>query len=166
METALSDALYLTDVERNGDVVAMTSYAPLLAKKGHTQWRPDMIYFDNTSVNPTPEYYVQKLYGNNSGDSYIPTMLTVDSDNPKVKARVGVSVVADSSTGDRIVKLVNMLPVAVNADLSGLDLKVRTVKGERLTGDPSDETAKSSPVTLTVPTMELPPYSFTVFRTK
>ncbi len=125
-----------------------------------------MIYFDNTSVNPTPEYYVQKLYGNNSGDSYIPTMLTVDSDNPKVKARVGVSVVADSSTGDRIVKLVNMLPVAVNADLSGLDLKVRTVKGERLTGDPSDETAKSSPVTLTVPTMELPPYSFTVFRTK
>ena len=166
VETALSDALYLTDVERNGDVVAMTSYAPLLAKKGHTQWRPDMIYFDNTSVNPTPEYYVQKLYGNNSGDSYIPTMLTVDSDNPKVKARVGVSVVADSSTGDRIVKLVNMLPVAVNADLSGLDLKVRTVKGERLTGDPSDETAKSSPVTLTVPTMELPPYSFTVFRTK
>lgn len=93
-------------------------------------------------------------------------MLTVDSDNPKVKARVGVSVVADSSTGDRIVKLVNMLPVAVNADLSGLDLKVRTVKGERLTGDPADETAKSSPVTLTVPMMELPPYSFTVFRTK
>ena len=34
---ALAEALYLTSVERNADVVTMTSYAPLLAKEGHTQ---------------------------------------------------------------------------------------------------------------------------------
>ena len=39
LETALSEALYLTAVGRNGDVVAMTSYAPLLAKERHTTGR-------------------------------------------------------------------------------------------------------------------------------
>ena len=68
IETALSDALYLTAIERNADVVSMTSYAPLLAKEGHTQWNPDMIYFNNDEVKPTVEYHVQKLFGNNSGD--------------------------------------------------------------------------------------------------
>ena len=53
METALAEALYLTSVERNADVVTMTSYAPLLAKEGHTQWNPDLIYFNNTEVKPT-----------------------------------------------------------------------------------------------------------------
>lgn len=32
VETALAEALYLTAVERNADVVEMASYAPLLAK--------------------------------------------------------------------------------------------------------------------------------------
>ena len=53
IETALAEALYLTSVERNADVVTMTSYAPLLAKEGHTQWNPDLIYFNNTEVKPT-----------------------------------------------------------------------------------------------------------------
>lgn len=163
VETALSDALYLTDVERNGDVVAMTSYAPLLAKNGHTQWRPDMIYFDNTDVYPTPEYYVQRLYGNNSGDRYIPTTLAVDSSDPKVKARIGVSVVADSKTGRRVVKLVNMLPVPLKANLSELGIKAKNVSAEQLTGDPADETAKSAHTTVALPEATLPPYSFTVF---
>lgn len=163
VETALSDALYLTDVERNGDVVAMTSYAPLLAKNGHTQWRPDMIYFDNTDVYPTPEYYVQRLYGNNSGDSYIPTTLAIDSSDPKVKARIGVSVVADSKTGRRVVKLVNMLPVPLKANLSELGIKAKNVSAEQLTGDPADETAKSTRTTVALPEATLPPYSFTVF---
>ena len=53
IETALAEALYLTSVERNGDIVSMTSYAPLLAKEGHTQWNPDLIYFNNREVKPT-----------------------------------------------------------------------------------------------------------------
>lgn len=163
IETALSDALYLTDVERNGDVVAMTSYAPLLAKKGHTQWKPDMIYFDNTSVHLTPEYYVQQLYGNNSGDTYIPTTVDIANENPKVQARIGVSVVADSATGRKTVKLVNMLPVEVNADLSALGLADGTVDASRLTGDPADEHATAESVSLSIPKATLPPYSFTVF---
>ena len=54
MENALAEAIHLTNVERNADVVVMSSYAPLLAKEGHTQWNPDLIYFNNTEVKPTP----------------------------------------------------------------------------------------------------------------
>ena len=66
----------MTALERNGDVVHLSSYAPLLAKKGHTQWNPDLIYFDNTSVAPTVNYYVQQLFGHHSGDAYLPTTVS------------------------------------------------------------------------------------------
>lgn len=71
METALSEALYLTAIERNGDIVSMTSYAPLLANEKHIQWSPDLIYFNNSEVKPTVSYYVQQMYGQNSGNEYI-----------------------------------------------------------------------------------------------
>ena len=69
LETALAEALYLTDIERNGDVVEMTSYAPLLCKDGHSNWNPDMIYFGNTSVRTTPAYEVQRLFSVYGGDA-------------------------------------------------------------------------------------------------
>ena len=53
----------------------MSSYAPLLAKDGRTQWNPDLIYFNNREVRPTTGYYVQKLYGQNAGDHYIPSQI-------------------------------------------------------------------------------------------
>ena len=45
---ALAEAAYLCNLERNADVVVMSSYAPLLSKEGHTSWNPDLIYFNNT----------------------------------------------------------------------------------------------------------------------
>ncbi len=166
LETALSIALYLTDVERNADVVTMTSYAPLLAKNGHTQWRPDLIYFDNTSVYPTVDYQVQKLYGNNSGNSYMPAAVNIATDNDKAKARVGSSIVKDEATGDYIVKLVNMLPVAanVNLDLVPLGVTAEKVMAEQLAGDPAATDTAVKKVEISLPEAVLPPYSFTVIR--
>ncbi len=69
---ALSEAAYMAALERNGDVVRLSSYAPLLAKTGHTQWNPDLIYFDNTSIMLTANYHVQRLYGINAGDTWLP----------------------------------------------------------------------------------------------
>lgn len=50
LETALAEALYLASIERNADIVTMTSYAPLLAKEGRTQWATDLIYFKFLSI--------------------------------------------------------------------------------------------------------------------
>lgn len=71
--TALCEAAFLTGIEKNADHVAMTSYAPLLARTGHNQWQPNLIWFDNTGVYGTPGYYVQKLFSNNIGTALVKT---------------------------------------------------------------------------------------------
>lgn len=77
LRSALAEAAYMTTLERNGDVVRLASYAPLLGKTGRTQWDPDLIYFTNTAVTPTINYYVQQLFSRNAGDSYLANELVV-----------------------------------------------------------------------------------------
>ena len=81
---ALAEGLYLLHVERNGDIVAMTSYAPLFARKDNTNWNPDMIYFDNERAYPTCSYYVQQLFGLSSGQYYYGDCVKFEGD-AKVK---------------------------------------------------------------------------------
>ncbi|PPK87130.1 alpha-L-arabinofuranosidase [Neolewinella xylanilytica] len=168
VETALSEALYLTAVERNGDVVEMTSFAPLLAKEGKTNWNPDLIYFTNTEVKKTVDYYVQQLYGQNAGNEYIPSQVNLSDGNRDVRERVGVSVVRDEATGDVILRMANLLPVAVTAsvDPAGLDLRGSATL-HVLQGDPTDRDA--TPTTSEIElgsevTYEMPAYSFSVIR--
>lgn len=71
---ALCEAAFLTGLEKNADHVVMSCYAPLLARTGHQQWQPDLIWFDNESVYGTPSYYVQQLFGNNVGASLVETV--------------------------------------------------------------------------------------------
>lgn len=186
LETALSEALYLCSVERNADVVEMTSYAPLFARKGHTQWNPDMIYFDNVSVEPTTGYQVQRMFGQNAGSVYVPSEVMLSTSDSRqlgaahsdVFKRIGVSVVKDDDTHTYVVKLVNYLPVAneVDVDLSSLQVAEgqpvvwdETVRGELLTGELADTRCESVP--LTNARLEsgklkitLPAYSFGVVR--
>ena len=170
METALTEALYLAALERNGDVVHMSSYAPLLAKDGRTQWNPDLIYFNNREVRPTTGYYVQKLYGQHAGDHYIPSQISLDNQDSRVKLRVGSSIVRDSKTGDVIVKLVNMLPVSIETEvqLPGIDGIQSSATRTVLAGAPE---TTPLPVTDTIEAganfkQQLPAYSFTVIRLK
>jgi alpha-L-arabinofuranosidase len=170
LETALSEALHLNTLERNGDVVAMSSYAPLFAKEGFTQWNPDLIYFTNTEVKLTPGYYVQHLYGNTPGDEYIPADLQYSSNDPGVIKRISTSIVKNTKTNELIVRAVNLLPVTTHIRLnlesfSGKKNILKTV----LTGNPADR--KAAPVTGEVQLQEnapetLPPYSLTVWRIK
>jgi alpha-L-arabinofuranosidase len=171
LETALAEALYLTSVERNGDVVSMASYAPLLAKDGHTQWNPDLIYFNNAEVRPTTGYQVQKLYGVNHGDQYLANTLTVPTRDEKACKRVATSVVRDSKTGDVIIKLVNLLPVAAKTQvkLDAFDALATMAERTVLTGQPDGRNLQ--PVTDKIQVgsefpCDLPAYSFTVIRLK
>jgi alpha-L-arabinofuranosidase len=170
-ESALSEAIYLTSLERNADVVSMSSYAPLLAREGHTQWNPDMIYFNNTEVKLTAAYQVQKLYGQNSGDQYLPVSVTLSNNQDAVKKRVAVSVVRDSKSKDMIIKLVNLLPVAVKVttDLNNIVLVGEKITKTVLQGSLTDKNivpkVSEAPIT-EINSTELPPYSFTVLRVK
>lgn len=169
LETALSEALYLTSVERNGDVVEMCSYAPLLAKEKHTQWNPDLIYFNNTDIRPTVGYYVQQLYGREKGDVYVNHQLRLDNPAWKVTQRVASSVVRDSRSGDLIVRLVNMLPVSVNSSihLQGEDSPTLHAVCYQMSGQPSDRNVVPQKSELTVQPdfeLQLPAYSFLCLR--
>ena len=172
IETALSEALYLTAVERNADVVTMTSYAPLLAKEGHTQWSPDLIYFNNSEVKPTVGYYTQQLFGQNAGNHYIPSTVILDNERDAVQKRIGMSVVKDDISGDYIVKLVNLLPVEVKTKINMEDISLlRPIATKTvLKGAPTDKEAKPLTETFDVNGKNIdytmPAYSFSVIRIK
>lgn len=100
---ALAEAAYMTGLERNGDVVEFASYAPLLARIGHTQWNPDLIYFDGKDVYPTVNYYVQQLFSVNRGNIYFDNIINVKDSNETQP----VSCLKDKATGDLILKFVN-----------------------------------------------------------
>ena len=141
-ESALAEALYLCNIERNADIVEMTSYAPLLAKEGHHNWNPDMIYFDNTSLELTPSYHTQHLFGNHSGDRYIASTMNLQSSDAvqaQTNLRVASSVVRDSKTGKTYLKLVNALPRELSVTIDGLALPA-SPRISAFTAQPADKT--------------------------
>lgn len=117
LRSAIAEAAGLTGFERNGDVVQFSSYAPLLSRQNHTQWHPDMIYFDGTEVLLTPNYYVQQLFGQNSGDACLSTTISSTS-----TPTLAVSSVRDSRSGSLIIKIVNgsTNEVPLKVELAGM----------------------------------------------
>lgn len=116
-EAALSEAAFMTGLERNADVVHMASYAPLLAHVNAWQWTPDLIWFDNLGSYGTPSYYVQKLFSTNSGTH----VLNIHREGEPVTGSDGIyaSAVLDGSTHELILKVVsnNGQPMSVKFKL-------------------------------------------------
>ena len=156
MESALVEAMHLCHIEKNADVVVMTSYAPLLCKEKHHNWNPNMIYFDNTNITLTPSYHTQKLFSVNGGDRYVASTLRVPEG---LENRVAASVVTDSKSGKKYVKLVNALPSTLKLNVSGLDISGNTaIEGFR--GMPADKAVQPADgVKIEGSAITLPPYS-------
>ena len=142
---ALAEGLYLLHVERNADVVCMTSYAPLFARKDGTQWNPDLIYYDNERPFLTCSYYVQQLFGQSSGQYYYGDCVSFEGDEPGVEqpqadVHYGQSVILNVKTRKLYVKLVNAgdQPKMANINLSRFGLKKMATK-TTLSGKADDE---------------------------
>lgn len=169
-DCALAEAAYLCHIERNADVVSMTSYAPLLSKNGHSNWSPDMIYFDNTKIQRTPSYETQRLFSTHSGNEYVASALTVDS---TLQNRVAASAVVDTKTGMAYLKLVNILPSVLNVTVSLKDMSLGggNLQMEGFQGKPGSQSVSPVNGQVTVPadgklTLTLQPYSFCVYKYK
>lgn len=104
-EAALSEAAFMTGLERNADIVHMATYAPLFAHVDGWQWRPDLIWFDNLSSVRSVNYYVQQLYGMNKGSN----VLSLTENGKAVEGNDGLyaSAVYDKIEGSYIVKVAN-----------------------------------------------------------
>ena len=142
---ALAEGLYLLHVERNGDVVCMTSYAPLFARKNATNWNPDLIYFDNERPFLTCSYYIQQFFGQSAGQYYYGDCVRFEGDaagvqQPQEDVHYGQSVVLNVKTRRLFVKLCN---ASAEAKKANIDLSRFGVKGEAtktlLTGAADDE---------------------------
>ena len=176
---ALAEGLYLLHVERNADIVCMTSYAPLFARKKADNWNPDLIYFDNERPFLTCSYYVQQLFGKSSGQYYYGDCVQFDGDAPGVEqpqqdVHYGQSVVLNVKTRRLYVKLVNATDKEKEADinLSRFSLK-KTATKTVLTGAPDAENNYDAqpiaPKTETIKAkkkfdIDLPPYSMVMLE--
>ncbi len=83
-ESALTEAAYMTGLERNADVVRLASYAPLFNKIGSSQWVPDMIWFNNSDSFVTPNYFIHQMYMQNTGDYTYKTTVRKNTDPEKL----------------------------------------------------------------------------------
>ena len=116
---ALMEAAFMTNLERNADIVHMATYAPLFAHVEGWQWRPDMIWFDNLRSVRTCSYYVQQLYALNKGTNVVP----LNMDGKPVAGVEGqdglfASAVWDSESQSYIVKVINTSDKAQPVELS------------------------------------------------
>ena len=176
-ETALSEAAFMTGLERNADVVYLTSYAPLMAHKEGWQWTPDLIWFDNLGSYGTPNYYVQKLFSTNSGTDLI--SVTKDGAALTGQEELYASAVKDLIKKEVIVKLVNTSGKIkeVNLNFKGnnlgsngtlLTLNNKDLQAENSLDSPKNISPVESPVQLRNRNakLELPAYSLTVLKLK
>lgn len=104
-QSALSEAAFMTGLERNADVVQMASYAPLFANVDAWQWAPDLIWFNSLQAYASPNYYVQKLYANNKGTNVVP--ITMDNNIIEGQDSLYASACIDKNKGEVIIKIAN-----------------------------------------------------------
>lgn len=153
LRAAIAEAAYLTALERNADIVRFASYAPLLAKRNHTHWDPNLIYFSNTAIFPTIGYHVQRLFSVNSGDTWLPTSVSTPA------TTFAASGVKDSASGTLILKLVNGAnePQPVRIELAGATYLPATAETTVLAGpDPMAVNDYGSPHTVVPRVSRLP----------
>lgn len=175
-DCALSEAAFMTGLERNADVVAMASYAPLFAHVDAWQWTPNLIWFDNLNSYGTVNYYVQQLFSQNKGTTMLPVQLPANAKNGT--DNLFASAVADDVAGDIVVKLVNYstTPRAVKVNLAGAKKLGKTgralvmASADLNTQNSLEEPKKMTPqeskfvVTGSTVSYTLAPNSFTVLR--
>jgi alpha-N-arabinofuranosidase len=134
--SAISEAAFMTGLERNADVVRMASYAPLLANANAWQWTPDAIWFDNLHSYGTPNYYVQSLFANNTGTRIIPVDIAAGDG-------LYTSALLNEPTHELIVKAVNFrsseraVEIVVKGSKAFGPIKNTTLSGSSLSAENS-----------------------------
>ena len=126
---SLLEAAFMTDLERNADIVHMATYAPLFAHVEGWQWRPDLIWYDNLNSFRTVSWHVQQLYSQYKGQN----VLTLTMDGKPVAGQDGQNGLFASAVRDGsniYIKVINTSEQAqdLNMEFQGLKKK-ESVKG-------------------------------------
>ncbi|OKS84961.1 alpha-L-arabinofuranosidase C-terminal domain-containing protein [Mucilaginibacter polytrichastri] len=176
-QCAMSEAAFMTGLERNADVVNMASYAPLFAHVEGWQWTPDLIWFDNLRSYGTPNYYVQQQYSVNKGTDVVP--ITLNNETVTGQDGAFASAVLDGRTHELVIKFINTAKTAHQASFVVKGTKglkpagtVTTLQSDNLdainslTGDTVSPKKQSIATANNTIKLNLKPYSFSVIRVK
>jgi alpha-L-arabinofuranosidase len=174
---AISEAAFMTSLERNADVVQMASYAPLFAHIDGWQWAPDLIWVNNLQSYGTPDYHVQKLFSLNKGSKVVP--ITLNNDVVAGQDSLYASACIDAATNELIIKVVNASdkPQSNTLQLEGVKKlaskgKLVVMQSELTALNSFDSPTNVAPVESTIVikgkkiTLNNSPYSFSVLRVK
>ena len=82
MRAALSEAAFISGMERNGDLVKMASYAPLLENRNDRSWAVNLIWLDTDQVLGRSSYYVQQMAAENRPTYNVKSNLTMGTPQP------------------------------------------------------------------------------------
>jgi len=158
---AVAEAVYLTGLERNSDLVVMGAYAPLLSRYNFSQWpKANLIWFDNDSVVLTPSYHVQQMFSTHLGDRYLSntvqfaTSSTADGKTPVL----AVSPTLDEKSGKLFVKIANPMdaPVRAKFSLAGFRQIQPQAEWTQLTAPKDAENDREQPTRVAPVTAALP----------
>jgi alpha-L-arabinofuranosidase len=138
---AIGDAAFMTELEKNADIVVMNCYAPMFVNvnPGARQWRPNLIGYDGLRVYGSPSYYAIKMFSTNLGDEILKTTAT-DTD-------VLTSVTRDSKSGTIYAKLVNASDqdAEIQITLAATSSLASTATALTLSADPQATNAIDTP---------------------
>ncbi len=131
MEGALSEAAFIDGMERNSDLVTMTSFAPLLENANDRRWPVNLIRFNSEKVIGRSSYYVQKMVSSNR-----PTYNVWNSLSSEKRDSLSLHFMSsgiDESTGEVVLKFVNGYdePYTATFELKGVSEVKR--KGQVIT---------------------------------
>ena len=178
---ALMEAAFMTDLERNADIVEMATYAPLFAHVEGWQWRPDAIWYDNLRKFNSCSYYVQQLYSLNKGTN----VLSLTMNGKPVAGNDGQnglfdSAVLDKNTNEVVIKVINTgdKPQPVTLNLRGMkkgtysaqliSLHSDDLTAENTLDNPTKIVPQTSSLSVTAPAQEIsvPARTFYIYRIK
>ena len=176
---ALMEAAFMTDLERNADIVEMATYAPLFAHVEGWQWRPDAIWYDNLRKFNSCSYYVQQLYSLNKGTN----VLSLTMNGKPVAGNDGqnglfASAVLDKNTNEVVIKVINTgdKPQPVTLNLRGMkkgtysaqliSLHSDDLTAENTLDNPTKIVPQTSSLSVTAPAQEIsvPARTFYIYR--
>lgn len=131
MQAALNDAAYILGMENNGDLVKMSSYAPLFENVNTRHWPVNLIKFKADSSFARISYYTIQLMNEQRSDENLSISLNqIESSVKKPKNKGGIGLATwDTQTEYRNIEVIENGKTVYQSDFANRSNEWTSVRG-------------------------------------
>lgn len=131
MMAALNDAVYIMGMERNGDLVKMSSYAPLFENVNTRHWPVNLINFDAGKSFGRISYYAIKMMSDHRADQNLQTTVTLPAAaNPQPQFAGGIGLATwDTQTEYRDIEVLKDGKTVYKSDFINRPQEWQAIRG-------------------------------------